>query len=225
MRLLSILCASAFGALFSLSAMAAPSGLAADLRVGSPDVAIDVRGDFIDHVQWRVGAAYGDQDTQRTFRQKEFGVEWERRELSAAFEIAPFNNGFRGVVGLTYDMTRLMARNQPTTQTIVVNHHTYPLPDVGGLGATMRPDSRVTPYLGLGWRGALPVAGWSWGVEAGALAQTYTGTVHVSCGASLDASECTRLQADAASEQGRLNHSLSKVDWVPSASFGVSRSF
>jgi hypothetical protein len=214
----------------ALAALAAPTGafasdLQAEVRVGEPDFTLSLRGPVQDQVQWRLDASYGQRSMTKTFREKDFNVDWTRQELTAALEIAPFNNGFRAVMGLSYDMGHARAMNQPINGTVTIKGRHYTLNEIGTLSASMHPESRVVPYLALGWRGDLPVKGWSWGIEAGAVAQSYTGTISASCGPALNASDCAKLQRDLAHDEDRLNNSLSKREWLPRASIGISRTF
>ncbi|OFZ67441.1 MAG: hypothetical protein A2V79_03975 [Betaproteobacteria bacterium RBG_16_56_24] len=130
----------------------------------------------------------------------------------------PFEGSFRTSGGILYNNNKVSLGGNPTGGNYIINGVTYTSAQIGSLQATMT-FNKAAPYLGIGWGN--PVAknkGWGMVSDFGVMFQGKPKIdLTVTC-----ATTCPQLATDAAAENAKLQEDLSKFQFWPVISFGIS---
>jgi hypothetical protein len=147
------------------------------------------------------------------------------RSLALLADAHPFENDFRVSAGLLVNLNKVVADGRPTGDTVTINDVTYPS------SAVERADGEVTfqwpsPYFGVGW-GAAPTGtpGLFFSLDFGVAYQRGDVTLSVSCGPTLPAAECARLQSDVSAQQAKFQDDLTSYRLYPILNLGFGYKF
>jgi hypothetical protein len=145
--------------------------------------------------------------------------------LALLADAHPYENGFRVSAGLLVNFNKVVADGRPTGDTVTINDVTYPS------SAVERAEGEVTfqwpsPYFGVGW-GAAPTGtpGVFFSLDFGVAYQRGDVTLNVTCGPTLPAAECARLQSDVLAQQGKFQDDLTGYRLYPILNLGVGYKF
>jgi hypothetical protein len=156
-----------------------------------------------------------------------YDADFTLRSFAAIADYHPTGNGFRLSGGAIYNATDLDVTAKPSSGSYTFNDVTYNAADIGS--ATGSIDFKgLKPYVGIGYSsGPLRKStGLSFTAELGAM---YLGSpdtsLSVVCGATLDATQCSKLQSDVAAERVQLEKELDDFKWYPVVSVGLEYKF
>jgi len=139
--------------------------------------------------------------------------------VNALADWYPYQGSFRATGGLFYNNNKATLKAIPGINGIVINGKNYPASDVASMQSTMTFNA-IAPYLGIGWGN--PVAkdkGWGMTTDIGVLFQ---GTPNVDLVATCTGTSCGTFQSDLAAEQAKLENEVSKFQFWPVVSIGIS---
>jgi len=140
-------------------------------------------------------------------------------------DYAPFQGRFFLSAGVLYNASRINLQATPSAGGDVINGHTYSTQDVSSLDGQAR-YARWDPYLGVGWRGAMPsvATGWRWQVDLGVLDQG-SATVNLQGVTTLGGAQQAALQSDLNAQRQALAGTMNHLRWYPVLGVTLQHSF
>jgi len=137
----------------------------------------------------------------------------------------PYRNGFRLSAGLMVNRNTGEATGRPVEATFRINGVTYPASAAENVGGELR-FQWPSPYFGVGW-GAPPTgrATLFYSFDLGVIYQRSSLALSATCGPSLPAAECARLQSDLRAQEAKFRKDLIGYRLYPILTFGVGYRF
>ncbi len=167
---------------------------------------------------------------KRTFTQNNsngnYNVDLKLQNVSALLDWYPFGGAFRTTLGLVANGNKATLTAAAVNGTYTFNGVTYTASDVGSYAGEMKFNSSA-PYLGIGWGNPVAKAKtWGFVSDIGILFQGSPQiTATATCGATLNASQCTTFQSNVAAGAAKLETDLKNYKYYPVVSIGVSYHF
>ncbi|MBV1774641.1 hypothetical protein KSF73_02810 [Burkholderiaceae bacterium DAT-1] len=132
---------------------------------------------------------------------------------------------FRVTGGLMFGTNKISLNGTPTGGNYQFGNHTYTASQIGSIAGEVKASRSVSPYVGVGY-GTVAGMGVNFYTDFGVM---FTGgakaSVNVNCGASVSAATCSQIQADAASEQQKLQDKVNFLKSYPIARIGFTIGF
>ena len=137
-------------------------------------------------------------------------------------DLFPFGNNFRISAGLMLNENEVTMTGKPTNRTYTIGGITYPAALVGSLTGTVDFNT-VAPYAGIGYGGAFSDnSNWSFFCDLGVL---YQGSPNLSYTADGALSGNPIFEASLEKERKELEDDMSKYEYYPVLSLGVTYKF
>jgi hypothetical protein len=207
---------------------AAHAATALGLRAGTLGAGAELAIGLTEKLNLRLGYSLFDYSTTIEDTDVTYDAELQLRNPSALLAWHPFSGGFHFSVGAVGASTKVIGTGVPTGTTYVINGNTYNASQIGTVDATIEAGNSIAPYVGIGWGNPVgPTGRWTLMLDVGAV---YYGskpdvTVVATCGATLPAQLCTRLQADVAAERQDLVDQTDMLTWYPVLNLGLAFKF
>lgn len=219
----------------ALACFAAPASLAATpdvalaVRAGTPGVGLDLDLGLSPSFGVRVGFAGLDVDHSLTTSDVDYNGRLKLRTFTGLLDWYVFRGGFHLTAGVAGNGTKLDVVGQPSQGSYTLNGTTYSSSQLGSLNGELKFGNSVAPYIGFGWGNpAGEDSRLHFLFDVGAI---YGGTPSVSltaqCGpaAPPGSALCSEIQSNVGSEEQRLRHKASILEWYPVVSLGVAVRF
>lgn len=215
------------------AALAATSSAQADValavRGGTLGIGAELAIGMTEKLNLRLGYSAFDYSTEIEDTDVTYDGDLELRNPSALLDWHAFGGGFRWSVGVVGASTKLKGTGEPNAgNQYVINGNTYSAAQIGRVDAQVEASNSVAPYVGIGWGNPVDDAGrWTFLFDIGAV---YYGSepdvvVTATCGPTLPALLCTRLQNDVNAERDELIDEVDALSWYPVLNLGVAFRF
>lgn len=217
------------GAALVAASSNAQAEVALAVRGGTLGIGAELALGLTDELNLRVGYSAFDYSTEIEDTDVTYAGDLELRNPSALLDWHAFGGGFRLSLGAVGASTKLQGTGEPNAgNQYVINGNTYSAAQVGRVATQVEASNSVAPYIGIGWGNPVDDAGrWTLLFDIGAV---YYGSepdvvVTATCGPTLPAQQCTRLQNDVNAERDELIDEVDALSWYPVLNLGVAFRF
>jgi len=224
-----VLIAAILGTGSLAAASAAQADVALALRGSTLGIGAELAIGMTEKLNLRLGYAMFDYGIEIEDTDVTYDGDLELRNPSALLDWHAFGGGFHATLGVVGASTKIVGTGVPSAgNSYVINNNIYSAAQIGRLDATVEASNSVAPYIGIGWGNPVDEAErWTFLFDLGVV---YYGTepdvvVNATCGPTLPALLCTRLQADVAAERAELVEDVDTLSWYPVVSAGFSFRF
>ena len=194
------------------------------LRVGTLGYGGDFGWSLVPSLNARLGYSTYSHNSDVTTTDVKYDGKLKLQNLPLLVDFSPFGP-FHLTAGIVGNRNRIDVTGTPTNGTFTINGVTHPASDVGSLSGKIKLGNSAAPYLGIGW-GNVAGRGVNFYADLGIMYQgSPKADLNVTCGSTLNATQCGQLQSQVEAEERSLEDKIKKYKYYPVINIGLTIGF